>query len=187
MQPRAAQPKGEETSADRLLLKFSNLQRALRITALLPVINATDPMWHRGSCWTAVWPVCTFRCTLCNPGPPISYVCSFPSLINIPRANRHHSLQPQPRAVLIALWILALDVQNTVQTVFPWIEGRTQLWRGCTSVLGQQDGRFTGKSNRFLLDQWISKHSCSSWGGGGGSNILLAKEGHKGNVECGYL
>lgn len=49
MQPRAAQPKGEETSADRLLLKFSNLQRVLRITALLPVINATDPMWHRGS------------------------------------------------------------------------------------------------------------------------------------------
>lgn len=64
MQPRAAQPKGEETSADRLLLKFSNLQRVLRITALLPVINGTDPMWHRGSFSTAVWPVCTFRCTL---------------------------------------------------------------------------------------------------------------------------
>lgn len=67
-------------------------------------------------------------------------------------------LQPQPRAVLIALW--PLDVQNTVQTVSPWIKDP-----GCTSVLGQQDGPlFTGKSNRFLLDQWISKHSCSSWG-----------------------
>lgn len=119
MQPRAAQPKGEEMNADRLLLKFSNLQRVLRITALLPVINATDPMWHKGSFWTAVWPVCKFRCMLWNPGPPTVYVCSFPSLINSPRANRYHSLQPQPRVILIALWILVLDVQNTVKTVLP--------------------------------------------------------------------
>lgn len=95
--------------------------------------------------------------------PPIAYVCSFPLLINSPRANRHHSLKP--RAVLIALWILVLDVQNTVETVYPWMKDWTWLWRGCASVLGEQDGPlFTGKSNRFLQVEWISKHSCSSWG-----------------------